>query len=176
MPYSDIKLILTDVDGVMTDGGVTFSHHETPDGHEGGESETKTFNIRDGLGIRLWQQVGGNFGIVTGRQSPIVARRATELGIDIVHQGISEKLPVVETLCSELATSFDKIAYVGDDLPDLPVIRRAGLGVAVADAALEVREGADLVLNSPGGRGAIRELVELILKQTGRWEAVVARY
>lgn len=176
MPYSDIQLILTDVDGVMTDGGVTFSSGVALEGMAEVESETKTFNIRDGLGIRLWQQAGGKFGIVTGRNSRIVARRAAELGIEIVHQGISEKLSVVESLCSELATSFEEIAYVGDDLPDLPVILRAGLGVAVADAAPEVREGADLVLSSPGGRGALRELVELVLKGTGRWESVVERY
>lgn len=166
-----IQLLLSDVDGVMTDGGVAFG--ET----EGGEQvELKTFSIRDGLGIRLWQRAGGEFGIVTGRESGIVARRAAELDIAILAQGVSDKLPVVERIAAERGVALDQIAYVGDDLPDLPVIRAVGLGVAVADAAAEVKAGADLVLTTPGGRGAVRELVEKILKDAGRWNDLLAPF
>jgi len=175
-----IKLLLTDVDGVMTDGGVTFSHStcEDPSGAANGwlETESKTFSIRDGLGIRLWQRAGGEFGIVTGRQSEIVARRAAELDVTILHQGIGDKLPVVEQIAKQQGLTLDEVAYVGDDLPDLPVIRQVGMGVAVADAAEEVIAGADCTLNTRGGHGAVRELVERILKKENRWDAVIAGY
>ena len=175
-----IKLLLTDVDGVMTDGGVTFSYAAPtdPSGQPVGvaETESKTFSIRDGLGIRLWQRAGGEFGIVTGRKSQIVARRAAELDVTILHQGISDKLPVVEQIANEQGVSLAEVAYVGDDLPDLPVIRQVGMGVAVADAAAEVIAGADYTLHTCGGRGAVRELVEHILKKENRWEAMIAGY
>lgn len=151
----------------MTDGSVTFDS-------AGGEA--KTFNIRDGLGIRLWQRAGGAFGIVTGRTSEIVARRAAELDVAIVHQGVSVKLPVVEQIAAEHDVTLEEIAYVGDDLPDLPVIRRVGLGVAVGDAAEEVKAGARLVLKTDGGRGAVRELVETILREQAAWEGQLAAY
>ncbi len=162
-----IKLLLSDVDGVMTDGSVTF---------DAAGVESKTFNIRDGLGIRLWQKAGGEFGIVTGRQSEIVARRASELDVAIVHQGVSVKLPVVEQIAVDRGVSLAEVAYVGDDLPDLPVIRAVGLGVAVGDAAGEVKAGANHVLQAHGGRGAVRELVEMILKDSGQWETLLAAY
>lgn len=164
---SSIKLLLTDVDGVMTDGGVTFDS-------SGGQS--MTFSIRDGLGIRLWQRAGGAFGIVTGRRTEMVANRAANLDITIVEQGVSEKLPVVERIAAEHGVSLAEIAYVGDDLPDLPVIREVGIGVAVADAAEEVKAGADLVLSTPGGRGAVRELIEKLLKEAGKWENLLTAF
>lgn len=164
---SQIKWLLSDVDGVMTTGGVTF---------DSTGNETKTFNIRDGLGIRLWQRAGGEFGIITGRQSSIVAKRAAELDITLLHQGVSDKLPVVERIASEAGITLEQIAYIGDDLPDLPVIRAVGLGVAVGDAAQELLDGCDYKTTQPGGHGAIRGLVELLLKETGKWKDALAPY
>lgn len=157
-----IALLLTDVDGVLTDGGITF---------DGNGVETKTFNVRDGLGVRLWQRAGGRFGIVTGRASKIVERRSEELDIEFVFQAVKEKLPVVSNLAKELDLPLDQIAYVGDDLPDLPVIRAVGFGVAVADAVPELLEAADYVTTAPGGKGALREVIEKLLKDSGQWEA-----
>lgn len=164
---SRIRLVLTDVDGVMTDGGVTFG----ADGRQ-----AMTFSIRDGLGIRLWQHAGGRLGIVTGRETPMVAQRAADLDVEFVHQGVSDKLPVVKQVAAEAGVPLDEVAYLGDDLPDLPAIRAVGLGVAVADAAAEVQAGADLVLATPGGRGALRELIEKLLNEQGKWDAVIAAF
>ena len=162
-----IKLILTDVDGVLTDGGVILDNQGV---------ETKRFSIRDGQGIRLWQQAGGHVGIVTGRSSQIVKLRARELDIDILRQGVKDKLPMVEGIAEEQGVTLDEIAYVGDDLPDLAPIQRVGLGVAVADAAEELRTAADYTTSVPGGAGALRELIEVILKNTDRWESTIRRY
>lgn len=158
-----IQLLLTDVDGVLTDGSLTF---------DSAGVETKTFNVRDGLGIRLWQRAGGKVGIVTGRASTIVERRARELDIDLIYQAVKEKLPVVQDIAKEQGHTLDQVAYLGDDLPDLPTIRAVGFGVAVADAAPELLERADYVTNLPGGRGALREVVEKLLKDSGEWDAV----
>lgn len=162
-----IRLILSDVDGVLTDGGVIFDNQGI---------ETKRFFIRDGMGIKLWQQAGHRFGIVTGRSSHIVQLRAAELNIDLVRQGMSEKTSAVEEILRQLNLDWQQLCYIGDDLPDLPVIRRAGLGVAVADAAAEVRERADYVTTAVGGAGAVRELVEMILKEQRRWDDLIQRY
>ena len=158
-----IELLLSDVDGVMTDGGLSFDENGV---------ETKTFSVRDGLGIKLWGRAGGTFGIITGRISRIVERRAEELGVEMIHQGISDKLTLVKKIAAEQSCSLEQIAYIGDDLPDLPVIRAVGLGIAVADAAEEVRVEADLVTKTLGGRGAVREAVEVILKASGRWQTI----
>lgn len=162
-----IALILTDVDGVLTDGLVVLDNRGV---------ETKQFHSRDGQGIRVWQQSGGKVGIVTGRSSQVVKLRAAELGIEIVRQGVADKLPVVEAICKELGLELRQVCYVGDDLPDVPAIREVGLGVAVADAAEEARAAADYTTSLRGGRGAVREVVELVLKNTGRWEQVVRKY
>ncbi|TWT89671.1 3-deoxy-D-manno-octulosonate 8-phosphate phosphatase KdsC [Pseudobythopirellula maris] len=167
-----IKLLLSDVDGVMTSGGVTYSDRSTG----AGSIESKTFNIKDGLGIRLWIESGGKFGVVTGRASAIVERRAEELGIEIVRQGVSDKAPVVRETAESLGLAMDEVAYLGDDLPDLAPIREAGFGVAVADAVDEVRRSADWVTTAPGGAGAVRELVEHLLKHSGRWGDALAKY
>ena len=162
-----IRLILSDVDGVLTDGGIVFDNQGI---------ETKQFHIRDGLGIKLWQRAGGQFGLVTGRSSHVVQVRASELGIDLVRQGFEDKLPAVLELLAERNQPPEEVCYIGDDLPDLAVIQRVGLGVAVADACKEVRDVADYVTEAAGGRGAVRELVELILKTQGAWDDVVAKY
>ena len=162
-----IELLLTDVDGVLTDGGVFIDNQGV---------ESKCFNIRDGLGIRLWQNSGGLAGIVTGRSSQIVKLRAAELDMEIVRQGVKEKLPVVEEILATLKLHPEQLAYIGDDLPDVPVIRFAGLGIAVADAPEEVRDAADYATSVPGGGGAVREVVELLLKNTGKWESVIEKF
>jgi 3-deoxy-D-manno-octulosonate 8-phosphate phosphatase (KDO 8-P phosphatase) len=162
-----IELLLTDVDGVLTDGGVILDNQGV---------ESKCFNIRDGLGVRLWQNSGGLAGIVTGRSSQIVKLRAAELDMEIVRQGVKEKLPVVEEILATLKLRPEQLAYIGDDIPDVPVIRYAGLGIAVADAPEEVRGAADYVTSVPGGGGAVREVVELLLKNTEKWESVIEKF
>jgi YrbI family 3-deoxy-D-manno-octulosonate 8-phosphate phosphatase len=162
-----IRLLLTDVDGVLTDGGVLLDNQGV---------ESKCFNIRDGLAVRLWQHAGGHAGIVTGRSSHVVKLRAAELDLEVVRQGVKDKLAEVEAIAASLGLQPEQLAYVGDDLPDVPAIRYAGLGIAVADAPEEVRNAADYVTSVAGGRGAVREVVELLLKNTGRWESVIEIY
>lgn len=162
-----IELILSDVDGVMTDGGIRM----LDDG-----SQIITFHIRDGMGVRLWREAGKRFGIVTGRDLPAVRRRAEDLKFDVVRMGIDDKLPAVDAIAAELNFSRDQICYIGDDLLDLRVIRAVGLGVAVADAPEEVRRAAKYTTSVRGGDGAVRELVEVILKNTGCWDGVLRRY
>ncbi len=169
---AEIRLILTDVDGVLTDGGVIFDNQGV---------ESKQFNIRDGQGIRLWQQFGGQqgdgqLGIVTGRSSQVVKLRAAELDIDIVRQGVKDKLQVVRAICEELQLELAQVCYLGDDLPDWAVIKHVGLGVAVNDAAEELKQDADYVTSLRGGHGAMREVVELLLKNTNRWDSVLRKY
>lgn len=162
-----VRLLLLDVDGVLTDGGVTWSN----DG-----IEQKTFHIRDGLGLRLWQRAGCRAGIVTGRSSRVVQLRAEELGITLVRQGVEDKLATAAALVAECGVGWEETAFVGDDLPDLPVILRCGLGVAVADACREVAAAAAIVTSLPGGRGAVREVIERMLTARGDWDAIVARH
>lgn len=162
-----VQLLLLDVDGVLTDGGVTWNNQGI---------ESKTFHIRDGLGLRLWQRTGCRVGIVTGRASHVVQLRATELGIGIVRQGVEDKLATTETILAETGVSWEETAFVGDDLPDLPVIAKCGVGVAVADACAEVRAVAEIVTQLPGGKGAVREVIERLLRARGSWDSIVARY
>jgi len=162
-----IELILSDVDGVLTDGGVFFDNQGI---------EIKKFCIRDGLGIKLWQKAGFKFGVLTARNSHIVKVRAAELNVEIVRQGFEDKLPVAKEVIAELGLSPEQVCQIGDDLTDLPVMRYVGLGVAVADAAPEVRELADYVTSVPGGRGAVREAIEVLLKSKNRWEGLIRGY
>jgi YrbI family 3-deoxy-D-manno-octulosonate 8-phosphate phosphatase len=162
-----IELILSDVDGVMTDGGIRM----LDDGRQ-----IVAFHIRDGMGIRLWREAGKKFGIVTGRDLEAVRRRAEDLKIDVVRLGIDDKLPAVDAIATELGLTREQICYIGDDLLDLRVIQSVGLGVSVADAPEEVRKAAKYTTSVRGGEGAVRELVEVILKNTGRWDDVVQRY
>ena len=163
----NIELILSDVDGVLTDGGIWYDNQGV---------EVKAFHIRDGLGIKLWQRAGFRFGVLTARTSHIVKLRAQELGIEIVRQGFENKLPIALDIFREQRLSAEQVCYIGDDLTDLPLIRHVGLGVAVADAAMEVRAAAGYITQTTGGRGAVRELVELVLKAKSRWEDVIQRY
>jgi YrbI family 3-deoxy-D-manno-octulosonate 8-phosphate phosphatase len=162
-----IELILSDVDGVMTDGGIRL----LDDGQQ-----MMVFHIRDGFGVRLWREAGKRFGIVTGRNLEAVRRRAADLWLDIVRQGIDDKLPEVDAIAAELRLNREAICYVGDDLLDLRVIQAVGLGVAVADAVEDVRRAAKYTTSVRGGDGAVREVIEVILKNTGRWEDVLRRY
>ncbi|HEY2840475.1 MAG TPA: HAD hydrolase family protein [Pirellulales bacterium] len=162
-----IELILVDVDGVLTDGSIVFNNEGI---------EIKRFHIRDGMGVRLWQKAGGRFGVITGRNSHIVNLRCAELGIEIVRQGTEMKLTAAREILNELGLSPEQLCYVGDDLPDLSAVHFAGLGVAVGDACEEVREAADYVTSAAGGRGAVREVVELILKAQRRWDDLVQTY
>jgi YrbI family 3-deoxy-D-manno-octulosonate 8-phosphate phosphatase len=162
-----IELILSDVDGVLTDGGIWYDNQGV---------ELKGFHIRDGLGIKLWQRAGFRFGLLTARSSHIVKLRASELDIDIVRQGFEDKLPTALEIIRDSGLAESQVCYIGDDLTDLPVIRQVGLGVAVADAVDEVRTAAAYVTHLPGGRGAVRELIETILKAKNRWEEAVQRY
>ena len=162
-----IQLILCDVDGVLTDGRLSFDNQGI---------ETKSFHVRDGMGIKLWQQSGNRFGLLTARSSHIVKVRAAELGVDLIRQGFSDKLPIAQQVFSELQLAPEQVCYVGDDLTDLQVITHVGLGVAVADAAAEVRDAADHITTTRGGAGAVRELIEMILKAQNRWSEVIRKY
>jgi len=162
-----VELVLSDVDGVLTDGHVVLDNQGI---------ETKQFHIHDGQGIRLWQKAGYRFGVISGRSSQIVRARTAELDIQIVRQGANDKLATVSEILAELNLSYQQACYLGDDLPDLPVIRAVGLGVSVADACVEVRETADYVTAAKGGSGAVREMIELILKAQHRWADVIRPY
>lgn len=164
---SKIKLLLLDVDGVMTDGRIIYDN-------EGGE--TKAFDVKDGHGLKLVQRAGIKVGIITGRQSAIVARRAAELGIDLVFQGAKDKTQPFREILQALALSPLEVAYVGDDIVDLPVMRQVGFAVTVADAVDEVKPFAHMVTRRAGGRGAVREVCDFLLKESGRWPAVTDRY
>ncbi|MCL2348866.1 MAG: HAD hydrolase family protein [Planctomycetaceae bacterium] len=162
-----IRLILSDVDGVLTDGGLIYDNQGI---------ESKKFHSRDGFGIKLWQQAGYRFGFVTGRSSQIVRMRAAELDINIVRQSSLQKLIAVQEILESLQLTQENLCFIGDDLPDLPPIRYAALGVAVHDAAEEVLEAADYVTKCNGGFGAAREVIDLILKQQRRWQSVTQKY
>jgi 3-deoxy-D-manno-octulosonate 8-phosphate phosphatase (KDO 8-P phosphatase) len=164
---SKVRLLLLDVDGIMTDGRITYDA-------QGGES--KSFDVKDGHGLKLLQRAGIRVGIITGRCSPIVQRRAEELGIEIVYQGAKNKIEPYTSILREQGYRDDEIAYMGDDLVDLPILLRVGFSATVADAVAEVRERVHYVTDRPGGRGAVREVCELLLKQTGAWKDVTDRY
>jgi 3-deoxy-D-manno-octulosonate 8-phosphate phosphatase (KDO 8-P phosphatase) len=162
-----IELLLSDVDGVLTDGGVIFNNEGI---------EIKRFHIRDGLGVKLWQRAGHHFGLVTGRASHIVQLRAVELGVDLVRQGIEDKLTAVKQIVAERRLKPEQVCFVGDDLPDLPVLRYAGFAVAVGDGSEDVRQGAHYVTKAHGGHGALREVIELVLKSQNRWNDALRKY
>ncbi len=162
-----IRLILSDVDGVLTDGGIVLDNQGI---------EIKRFHVRDGLGVRLWQKAGYRFGLITHRSSHLVKLRVAELGIDILRQGIDDKMTAMRGILNDLRLTLPQVCYVGDDLPDLRPLQAAGLGVAVADACAELRQAAHYVTSLAGGTGAIREVVELILKSQCRWDNLVQAY
>jgi 3-deoxy-D-manno-octulosonate 8-phosphate phosphatase (KDO 8-P phosphatase) len=166
-----IRLFLMDVDGTLTDGGVCLL--SLPEG--GGVAEMKVFNSLDGAGLKLAHIMGIKTGFITGRKSPAVQQRANELSVDYVYLGQATKTAAYEECVQKAGVSEDEVAYMGDDLPDMPLARRAGLAVAVANAAAELKEISHYVTKAGGGQGSAREVIELILKAQGRWEEAVPK-
>lgn len=162
-----IRLLLLDVDGVMTDGRLIYDNLG---------NEFKAFDVKDGHGLKLLQRAGIAVGIITGRSSGVVSRRAEELGITILYQRALRKLDPYLEILAEQGLRDEQVAYVGDDIIDLPVLRRVGFSATVADAHDEVRSRVDYVATRPGGRGAVREICDLLLQAGGRWQQVTERY
>jgi 2-dehydro-3-deoxyphosphooctonate aldolase (KDO 8-P synthase) len=162
-----IRLIIFDVDGILTDGRITMG---------GADLEIKSFDVRDGHGIKLAKRFGLEIAIITGRISDVVPRRANELGIELVYQKIWDKKVVLDELLQKLNLKAEEVAVIGDDIVDIPLFTRVGLGVTVPEAPLEVRRKADMITTRAGGRGAARELVEKILKARGDWDRAMQRY
>ena len=162
-----IKLLVLDVDGVLTDGSIVFND----DG-----SEQKVFNVKDGSGIKFLQRHGIQVAVLSARECRAVAHRARDLGIERCVTGALQKLPAYRKLLEDMGVSDAEVCYVGDDLPDIPPMRFAGFPVAVADAAEEVKRFAAYVTAAPGGRGAVREVADLILKAQDKWGRLMERY
>jgi 3-deoxy-D-manno-octulosonate 8-phosphate phosphatase (KDO 8-P phosphatase) len=165
-----IKLLLMDVDGTMTDGGVTLLSQ--PDGTA---LEIKTFDAHDGQGLTLAQTAGLKTGCITGRESPSLVRRAHEMRMDYVYMKVPVKLPAYEEILRKAGLPDAAVAFVGDDLPDIPLMQRAGLAVAVGDAVADVKKVAHYTTRALAGHGAVREAVELILKSKGVWEEMIEK-
>jgi 3-deoxy-D-manno-octulosonate 8-phosphate phosphatase (KDO 8-P phosphatase) len=166
-----IKLLLMDVDGVLTNG--TFYYVPLPNG---GMLETKGFDSRDGLGLRLAHHAGIKTGIITGRSSPVIEHRAKELGIEFLRQNATEKIAPYEEMLAAAHLTDAEVCYMGDDLTDLPLLTRVGLGVSVANGDPLVRKHARFTTRRVGGAGAVRETVELILTAQGKWEGIQKSY
>jgi len=162
-----VKLLILDADGVLTDGRIVYTDR--------GE-EVKAFNVKDGHGLKLLMRAGIRVAIITGRNSPAVEHRARDLGIDRVFQKALNKIETYEELRATEKLRDEEICMVGDDLPDLPVLRRCGFAVAVADSVEDVKRAADYVTSKEAGKGAVREVCDIILKAQGLWETVTARY
>ena len=162
-----INVLVLDVDGVLTDGSLMI---------HGDGSESKTFNTVDGHGIKLWQRAGNTVAFLSGRESAPTGQRAMQLGVAYCFQNCHDKLGVLDKLVSELGVDFSQVAYIGDDLPDLPAMRAVGFGVAVANAVDQMKHNADYVTKCCGGDGAVREVIEYLLKKSGKWDALIERY
>ena len=162
-----VQLLLLDVDGVLSDGAIIYNH----DG-----SETKIFNVKDGLGLKLAMKAGIKVGIVTGRKSPALDHRCRDLGIRYSFTGIQNKDKILEKIADLTAVAPENTAYIGDDLPDLPLMRRVGLSIAVADADKTVISNADWTTSASGGKGAVREVCEALLKAQGKWEKLIDQF
>lgn len=164
---SQIKLLLMDCDGVLTDGRIWL--------FENGE-EQKGFHTRDGLGLELWHRAGLKSGIISGRTSSAVDKRAKGLGMSFIRQGCEDKRKAFADTLVRAGVTNAEVAFIGDDLNDIPLMTQSGLAIAVADAALETRESAHYVTKLNGGQGAVREVIELILKAQHRWDDLVRPY
>ena len=163
----DIRLLVLDVDGVLTDGSVLLADDGT---------ELKRFNTKDGAAIRWWLRSGRKMAWISGRESAAVLHRAQDLGVQHVYQHVLDKLEVYTALLHKLGISPERTACLGDDLVDLPILTRCGFSIAVADAMPEIRDMADLVTQRCGGRGAVAEAIRFLLQAAGEWQAVIARY
>ncbi len=164
---SKIQLLILDVDGVLTDGGIIV--------HSDG-TESKRFSVLDGHRIKLWQRSGGLTAIISGRETAATTIRAEQLGITHVLQGCLEKLPAFEKLLAKVGLTPEQTAYVGDDLMDIPLVRRVGFGSAVANAADELKKHADFITQRAGGDGAVAEVIEYLLKKKMKWDELMERY
>jgi 3-deoxy-D-manno-octulosonate 8-phosphate phosphatase (KDO 8-P phosphatase) len=162
-----IDLLILDVDGVLTAGGISYADSG---------AELKAFHVRDGTGLKVWHRTGKKSALITGRTSPVVLRRAAELGITQVVQGAADKLAAYRQILVDLARRPEQVGALGDDLADLPLLRNCGLAVAVADACPEARAEAHYLTRAGGGQGAVREAIELILRCQGHWQRVVEEY
>lgn len=162
-----IRLMIFDVDGVLTDGKIVYDDRGV---------ESKMFDVRDGHGIKLLMRGGVECAIITARQSRVVEHRAANLGIELVFQGAKDKLKAFDEILDRLKLAPDQAAYMGDDIIDLPVMKRTGFSATVPDAVEDVRERADYVTTRPGGDGAAREVCELVLKAQEKWEDLLAPY
>jgi 3-deoxy-D-manno-octulosonate 8-phosphate phosphatase (KDO 8-P phosphatase) len=165
-----IRVFLMDVDGTLTPGAVCLQAF--PDGSV---AEMKIFNAHDGAGIKLASIMGIRTGVITGRSTPAMAQRAREMSMEFVIQGQAKKLEAYKGILVRAGVTDEEVAYLGDDLPDIPLLSRAGLAVAVADATAETKRTAHYVTKAEGGKGAAREVVELILKAQGRWKEAVPK-
>ena len=163
----DIRMLIMDLDGVFTDGTVMM--------HSDG-SEAKRYSIQDGHAIKMWQRAGLSCAIISGRASKATTVRTEQLGIEYVFQGCLNKLPVFEQLLEDTGLKPEQVIYMGDDLMDMPVVKRAGFGVAVGNAVDELKEVADYITTKTGGDGAVREVIEIVLKSTGKWDDLMQRY
>lgn len=164
---SNIKLLILDVDGVLTDGTLVIN----ADG-----SETKFFNSLDGHGIKMWKRIGNDVAILSGRLSEPTTYRAKQLEIEHVFQDCHDKLPFLKEFLDQIKLAPEQVAYIGDDIVDLPSMRYVGFSIAVANAVDEVKEHADYTTKLPGGSGAVREAIEYILKNSGKWQELMKRY
>lgn len=160
----EVRLVLLDVDGVLTDGSIIL---------DGAGGEWKVFFVKDGTGIKMLMKGGIEVAILTGRASEVVKRRAEELGIRRVYQGVRDKITPYEEIKAELGLKDHQVCFIGDDIGDVPLLKRVGFPVAVADAAEEAKAASVYVTRNPGGRGAVREVCELILKAQGKWRGLL---
>ena len=167
MSLANIQLLILDVDGVLTDGGII---------RDDAGQQIKRFHVRDGAGIVLWRRLGKDVAIITGKESQVVSHRAEELGIQNVYQNAGNKVEAYDQVKEELGVRDNEIAYVGDDLPDLPVMRKVAVAIAVADAVEEVKAVAKHVTKNSGGHGAVRDAIEYLCKEMGVWQQVLDRY
>lgn len=168
---SGVKVLLMDVDGVLTNGHL----YMIPDG-QGGMVETKGFDSQDGIALRWLTWYGYKTGVISGRESPATAARASQVGMTWVFQGHIEKIPILEQILTEAKISPEEIAYVGDDLTDVVIMRRVGLSFATANARPEVKQSAKATTAASGGNGAVREVIELLLKSRGVWDEILKKY
>jgi len=165
--FNKISHLILDVDGVLTDGILYF---------DANGSEMKGFNVQDGHGMKLWMRAGNSIAIITGRKSSVVSHRCSDLGIEYVYQDAKNKILALNEYMSTNNVNPVEIAYIGDELVDIPVFKEVGLAVAVANAVPEAIESSDLITEKSGGKGAVRETIEFLLKKKGQWETVTNRY
>ena len=164
---SHISMLLLDVDGVLTDGRIVYAEYG---------DELKFFDVQDGAGLVFWNRMGLKSALITSRKSKLLKRRAKEMRVDFLAQGALLKLPVYEKLLKRFRITDEQVCAIGDDLMELPILRRVGLAVAVPNGVDEVKQVSHYLTQRPGGRGAVREVVEIILKAKGLWDQLMHRY